>query len=116
MGLPVTQTTVCTTTLFCCLPGIEQLLDMFNSNKTKEIAPEVLAMYPESEFPENGWGRLSAILTDFMFGCSTRRAARAIATHGAPIWLYDVGQGGGRHFAASLASWCIRCRGVTTLL
>ena len=67
--------------------GVEHLLDMFKTNLTKVIAAEVVAMYPSSAFQDE-WHRMSAILTDFMFACSVRRAARVIADFGVPIWLY----------------------------
>ena len=56
-------------------PAVEQMLNMYNTTKAQEIAPEVLSMYPDDAFV-NGWTRMSAIITDFMFACSARRAVR----------------------------------------
>jgi hypothetical protein len=62
------------------------MLDQYNPNITDKIAPEVIANYPASAFT-GGWSRMAAIITDFFFACSTRRAARALASHGTPVWL-----------------------------
>ena len=53
-----------------------------------DVAP-VLAWYPEADYPRAG-KRLAAIITDYMFACPTRRAARAAAeVYGAPVHRYE---------------------------
>lgn len=64
------------------------VLDMYPANITAIIVPEVLAMYPEASFP-GGWSRMANIITDYIFACSARRSARAMAAHGTPVWLYQ---------------------------
>jgi hypothetical protein len=99
-----------------CVPrravaAVVEMLDMFPENETAPIAQEALASYYQlADFPNTyvrgvwtalvglGWlsprcaiGRLqaqaAAMLTDFIFTCSTRRAARAIASFGVPAYL-----------------------------
>jgi len=49
----------------------------------------VLDMYPKAEFNNSNVERLSKMMTHDFFACASRRAATAIAAHGAPAWLYQ---------------------------
>ncbi len=51
------------------------------------MAEEVLALYPESEYPD-GRDALAAVTGDTAFVCPARRAVRDHAVHGYPAWLY----------------------------
>jgi hypothetical protein len=62
------------------------MLNVYNANVTAKVAAQVIANYPASSF-KGGWSRMASIITDFFFACSTRRAARALASHGTPVWL-----------------------------
>jgi para-nitrobenzyl esterase len=48
----------------------------------------ILARYPAASFSTSA-ARASALLTDDLFVCATRRVARALAAHGTPTWLYQ---------------------------
>lgn len=60
-------------------------IEHFN-NASVAAAAEVL--YPAGDFSWP-WLRLAQMMTDAQFACPTRRAARAISSHGVPVWNYQ---------------------------
>ncbi|MGY4828403.1 carboxylesterase/lipase family protein [Sphaerotilaceae bacterium SBD11-9] len=53
------------------------------------LAPAVAAQYPAANYGGSRPLALSAAVTDYLFACGTRRAAKALQASGVPIYAYE---------------------------
>ena len=60
----------------------------YHEQWTTNTAQAILHAYPRDVYPHAA-GRLVALGTDLVFKCPTRSAARALAAHGVPTYLYQ---------------------------
>ncbi|MBW2453288.1 MAG: carboxylesterase family protein [Deltaproteobacteria bacterium] len=82
-------------TLFVALAGLTDITETEYEDRVMAFAAEhggdgtaALARYPASAY-DSPAAALSALLGHSVFSCPTRRAARALAGHGTPTYLYQ---------------------------
>ncbi len=66
---------------------VEHMLDMFNATVVAQVAQQAMQKYPQYNPPDN-FLRGSMMLTNYFFGCATRRTTRALTKAGNPTYLY----------------------------
>lgn len=67
---------------------VDHAYDMYPTNNLLNITQTVMAAYPPYA-NGNNWERAADLLTHCFFSCGTRRTARAIASQGVPVYLYQ---------------------------
>ena len=76
-------------------------------NVPSNYIPPVLERYPLTDWRSDGspaWTVLFAAMTDAIFRCPARRALRATAANGVPVWAYRFAQTPACPWLGSLAS------------
>lgn len=77
--------------------GVKLPLDDLGFNLTmrhffnETTSDQIYSFYPLQPYKTND-ARAAIILRDFFFTCSARRAARAVSSHGLPVFLYQFTQ------------------------
>jgi para-nitrobenzyl esterase len=69
---------------------IEHAFNMYDSALVRNLtAAIILPAYPAAAFVNDTWARATAMITNAVFTCGARRAARALTAQGAPVYLYQ---------------------------
>ncbi|GAB4564758.1 MAG: carboxylesterase family protein [Rhizobacter sp.] len=81
------------------LPGAPTYVNLLNSDAAltarltatfgPTLAPAVAAQYPAANYGGSRPLALSAAVTDYLFACGTRRAAKALLASGVPVYAYE---------------------------
>lgn len=68
---------------------IEHAFNMYSADALRNATAAILPIYPESAYFNDSWSQGSDMLTHAFFSCANRRASRALAQQGVPVWLYQ---------------------------
>lgn len=69
---------------------VERAFNMYPADAVRNLTQTlVLPAYPPAAYGNDTWQRATDMITNAVFTCAARRAARALAAAGAPTWLYQ---------------------------